>query len=154
MKSAPIRPSAVITDFLNHALAAGASAVGELEAEARAMGLLGERQQIQHAKAFKNSKKALGIRSIRNGFGSGGKWAWLMPLQAAKTEIASMANSHLEANEPQSIGELADAPPALSESCGIVQQWIEGVQRLDYVRCLVPSRICAGSYFWEIATAS
>jgi hypothetical protein len=71
MTSAPIHSSAAITDFLNRALAGGALAVGELEAKARVEGLLGERQQIQHAKAFKKAKKGLGIQSIRNGFGSG-----------------------------------------------------------------------------------
>jgi tetratricopeptide (TPR) repeat protein len=67
-----VLPSATITDFLNRALASGSLAVGELEAKARAAGLLGERQQIHHAKAFKKAKKALGIRSIRDRFRSGG----------------------------------------------------------------------------------
>jgi hypothetical protein len=90
MTSGPIRSSAAITDFLNHALAVGSAlAVRELEAKARAVGLLGERQRIQHAKAFKKAKKELGIQSIRNGFGSGGKWAWLMPPQAPQIAIAS-----------------------------------------------------------------
>ena len=40
-------------DFLRHALASGALDTSELEAEARAAGLLGERQKIQHAKAFR-----------------------------------------------------------------------------------------------------
>ena len=92
-----VLPSATITDFLNRALASGSLAVGELEAKARAAGLLGERQQIQHAKPFKNAKKVLRIRSIRDGFGSGGKWAWLMPAQAAP-EISSVANSDLATN--------------------------------------------------------
>jgi hypothetical protein len=78
--------SASITDFLNHALVDGAVDVAGLEAKARVAGLLGERQKIQHAKAFKKAKKALGIQSIRNGFGSGGQWAWSMPLQAVQIE--------------------------------------------------------------------
>jgi hypothetical protein len=117
-------PLATITDFLNRALAGGALAVGELEVKARAAGLLSERQQIQHAKAFKKAKKALGIRSIRAGFGSSGKWDWLMPPQA-EPEIGSVANSDLE---------LPDKSFAASESPSVVQQWLEGVQRLDYVR--------------------
>ena len=39
--------------FLRHALARGALDTSELEAEARAAGLLGERQKIQYAKAFR-----------------------------------------------------------------------------------------------------
>jgi hypothetical protein len=61
MTYALIRSSAAITDFLHHALAGGSAlTVGELEAKARAAGLLSEPQQIQHAKMFKKAKKALG----------------------------------------------------------------------------------------------
>jgi hypothetical protein len=137
MTSGPIRSSAAITDFLNHALAAGSAlAVGELEAKARAAGLLRERQRIQHAKAFKKAKKELGIQSIRNGFGSGGKWAWFMPLRTAQIAIVTIANSNPDAKEHPSVRDAKspDRAPAESESRGIVQQWIEGVQRLDYVR--------------------
>jgi hypothetical protein len=135
--SGPIRSSAAITDFLNHALAGGSAlAVGELEAKARAVGLLGERQRIQHAKAFKKAKKALGIQSIRNGFGSGGKWAWSMSLQDAQIAIVTIANSNLDAKEQPSVRDAKspDRAPAESESRGIVQHWLEGVLRLDYVR--------------------
>jgi hypothetical protein len=127
--------SADITAFLNRALAGGALAVGDLEAKARAAGLLCEHQQIQHAKAFTKAKKALGIRSIRDGFGRGGKWAWLMPRQAA-SEIGSVANSDLatDIQRPVRNSELPDKSFAASESRTIVQQWLEGVQRLDYVR--------------------
>ena len=130
------RSSSPIVDFLQRSLVGGAIGVPELEVKARAAGLLRERQQIQHAKAFKKAKKALGIRSIRNGFGRGGKWAWVMLPQAA-IESGSVANSHPGTKEQPSIDDtkLADGPPALSESRGIVQQWIEGVQRLDYVQC-------------------
>jgi hypothetical protein len=137
MLSASVRSVAAITDFLSGVLAGGALAVGDLEAKARAAGLLGEHQQIQHAKAFTKAKKALGIRSIRGGFGRGGKWAWLMPPQVA-TEITSVANSHLATNvqRPVRNSELPDKSFAASESPSVVQQWLEGVQRLDYVRSL------------------
>jgi len=109
MRSASIHSSEHIAAFLNRALAGGALAVGQLEAEARAAGLLRERQQIQHAKAFKKAKKALGIQSTRNGFGSGGKWAWSMPQQAAQIPIVTTANSNLEAKEQFSARDAA--PP-------------------------------------------
>jgi hypothetical protein len=129
MASAPVHSAAAITDFLSRALAGGTLAVSELEAQARQEGLLGERQQIQHAKAFKKAKKALGIRSIRDGFGSGGKWAWLMPPQGAQA-IVTIADSNLDAKEQAFVRDAAE-----SESRGIVHQWIEGVLRLEYVRC-------------------
>lgn len=128
--------SAAIANFLHRALAGGALAVGELEVKARAAGFLGERQRIQHAKAFKKAKKALGIRSVRDGFGSDGKWAWLMPPQAA-TEGGPASNAHPDTNEQTSLNdaELPGQRVAASESRSIVQQWMEGVQRLDYVQC-------------------
>ena len=47
-----------------------------LDGKARAAGLLGERQRITDAKAFKRTKKRLGVRSIRDGFGRSGLWLW------------------------------------------------------------------------------
>jgi hypothetical protein len=133
-----VRSSSPIVDFLQRALVGGAVGVPELEVKARTVGLLGERQQIQHAKAFTKAKKALGIRSIRDGFGRGGKWAWLMPPQAAP-EIGPVANSDLATNiqRPVRDSEPPDKSFAASESPSVVQQWLEGVQRLDYVRSLL-----------------
>lgn len=52
------RSSMSVADFLRRSLAAGAAlAVPELEVKARAAGLLGENQQIQHAKTFIKAKK-------------------------------------------------------------------------------------------------
>jgi hypothetical protein len=93
------RSSTSVAGFLQRSLAGGALGVSELEVKARAVGLLGEHQQIQHAKAFKKAKKELGIHSIRNGFGSGGKWAWSMPLQDAQIAIVTIANSNPDAKE-------------------------------------------------------
>jgi hypothetical protein len=131
------RSSASVVDFLQRSLAACALGVSDLEVKARAAGLLGDRQQIQHAKTFKKAKKALGIRSIRDGFGSGGKWAWSMPPQVAQIAIVAIANSNLDAKEQPSVRDPKppDRPPAESGGRGIVQRWIAGVQRLDYVRC-------------------
>jgi hypothetical protein len=70
------RSSTSAVDFLRRSLAAGALGVLELEVKARAAGLLGERQQIQHAKAFIKAKKHLaygpfgmGSESMVNGPG-------------------------------------------------------------------------------------
>jgi hypothetical protein len=71
----------VAAEFLRDALAGGALGVPKLEAMARAAGLLGERQSITHAKTFKQAKKSVGIRSVRNGFGDGGGWCWLLEKQ-------------------------------------------------------------------------
>jgi hypothetical protein len=81
----PDHNAVAVADFLQRALVGGALDVTQLQEMARTVGLLGKQQQIQHAKAFKKAKRSLGIRSIREGFGSTGKWAWLL---AAKPEPA------------------------------------------------------------------
>lgn len=75
-------------DFLREVLASGPISVSELEAKARAAGLLSERQRITHAKPFKRAKKSLGIRSLRNGFGSWGEWTWRLDGALAETNKA------------------------------------------------------------------
>src|SRR3984893_6808385 len=65
--------------FLQGVLATGPAAVTKIEARARAAGLLSDRQDISHAKRFKHAKAALGIASIRQGFGRDGEWAWVLP---------------------------------------------------------------------------
>ena len=49
---------AVVTEFLRDALAVDSVGVPELEARARAAGLLGERQRITHAKVFKKEPRS------------------------------------------------------------------------------------------------
>ena len=61
------RSEVLVTGFLRDALAVAALGVPELEARARATGLLGEGQSITHIKVFKRAKKSLGIRSLRAG---------------------------------------------------------------------------------------
>jgi hypothetical protein len=129
----PNRSSAAITDFLIDALAAGALAVGELEVKARAAGFLGERQQIQHAKAFKKAKKSLGIQSRRDGFGVGGKWVWFLPAQP----VALATKPDLDPVERADPSSVADSPAILSaefQGCRSPHQWEYGVARLDYNR--------------------
>jgi hypothetical protein len=53
--------------FLEDVLAGGGLGVHDLEARARAVGLLGEHQRISRAKMFISAKKALGISSVRIG---------------------------------------------------------------------------------------
>jgi hypothetical protein len=137
MTSAYINSSEEIAAFLNRALAGGALAVGELEAEARAAGLLGERQQIQHAKAFKKAKKSLGIQSRRDGFGVGGKWVWLLPAQSVPLTKDGAAKPDFNAAEKTHAGPIANSPqtlPAEFENRRIPRQWVDGVLHLDYNR--------------------
>jgi hypothetical protein len=105
-------PAGIVTVFLRAKLANGPVLVSDLEAMARAAGLLGDGQLITHAKPFKRAKKSLGIRSVRNGFGSRGEWLWLLERQP--TPLVA---------EPSSV-----VAPRIPFS------WIEGVARLDYHR--------------------
>jgi hypothetical protein len=137
MTSASINSSEDIAAFLSRALAGGALAVGELEAEARAAGLLHENQQIQHAKAFKRAKKFLGIRSRRDGFGVGGKWVWLLPEQSVPLTRDGAAKPDFNAAEKTHPDPIANAPetlPAEFENRRIPRQWVDGVVHLDYNR--------------------
>src|ERR1700722_9256715 len=108
--------AAAVADFLQRALDGGPIAATQLEAMARAAGLLGKRQQIQHAKAFKNAKKSLGIRSIRDGFGSKGRWTWLLPAKPVKP-VKKEADSQKDANAREQarsvIGNLNGLPAEL-----------------------------------------
>jgi hypothetical protein len=81
------RPPGIVTEFLRNILAGGSLGVPKLEAMARSTGLLSEGQRITHAKVFKQAKKSLGIRSVRNGFGSGGGWVWVLDQQSAQTQL-------------------------------------------------------------------
>jgi hypothetical protein len=78
----PHRRSQVVTQFLRDALAVDELGVPELEARARATGLLGERQSITHIKVFKRAEKSLGIKSLRAGFGARSQWRWRLPRQS------------------------------------------------------------------------
>lgn len=68
-----------VAAFLKGILVGGARPVTELEAKARAAGLLGDRHHIGDAKAFKSAKRRLGITSRRDGFGRGGGGSWELP---------------------------------------------------------------------------
>jgi hypothetical protein len=80
--------------FLAQTLAGGALAVVEIEARARSAGLLGDRQRITNAKAFKGAKKKLKVRSVRLGFGRRGEWFWELP-SSPKTLLIETVADHV-----------------------------------------------------------
>jgi hypothetical protein len=98
--------------FLRAALAKQARAVTELEANARAAGLLKERQSISHARPFRRAKESLRIRSLRVGFGARSHCVWELPPE----------------NEPSSNAQRETAPRR------IPSEWVEGIS------CLNPER--------------
>jgi len=125
--------AAAVDDFLQRALGGGALDVTQLEAMARAAGLLGKRQQIQHAKAFKKAKRSLGIRSIRDGFGSMGKWAWLLPakpVKPAKKEVDCTKDANTCEQARSVFASLNGLPPELL-SGRIPPRWVHGIARLE-----------------------
>ena len=79
--------------FLSRALAPGPLTVSELEAKARAAGLLGERQSLSDAKRFRAAKRRLAIRSIRTGFGRGGGWLWALSGERARVAEGTVNRS-------------------------------------------------------------
>jgi hypothetical protein len=107
---------AVASDFLRKALAAKAVGVPQLDMMARAAGLLGERQSITQAKVFRRAKNSLDIRSIRDGFGAGGGWAWELPRRSEETEPCASPVV------PQSTERL------------VPHAWVEGIAQLEQHR--------------------
>src|SRR5215472_7098708 len=104
-----LRGLARVTAFLRKSLAEGAQEVLKLEAMARTEGLLGERQRITHAKAFKRGKHSLRIKSVRAGFGACGGWRWELPCDR-------------------------DGASAACAERRVPVDWAEGVARLNYFR--------------------
>src|ERR1700737_3461927 len=125
------RSEDLVIEFLGDALALGALGVPELEARARAAGLLGEGQRITHAKVFKRVKKSLGIKSVRNGFGDGGEWLWRLERRPASpvSKPVSIEDTYAEALDPEEV-------PADVRARRIPSSWIDGVARLDHHRPL------------------
>src|SRR5262249_33753871 len=111
------RRQARVTAFLRKSLVEGAQDVLKLEAMARGEALLGERQRITDAKAFKRAKYSLRIRSVRAGFGPNGVWRWELPCDRAGASTASPV-----AREP-----------VRAERC-VPVDWVEGVDRLNDYR--------------------
>ena len=111
---------AVVAEFLRKALAHEALGVPKLNAMARAVGLLGDGQRITQAKPFRRAKDALRIRSIREGFGAGGRWAWKLPPSsdapartAATTQERSAPEPAIPRERVQGVARLEqDRPPA------------------------------------------
>ena len=112
-----LRGQARVTAFLRNSLAEGAQNVLKLEAIARTEGLLGERQRITHAKAFKRAKHSLRIKSVRAGFGPSGGWRWELPCDRDGASTASAIT-----REPV---------PAERR---VPDDWVEGIDRLNDFR--------------------
>jgi hypothetical protein len=112
-----LRGQARVTAFLRNSLAEGAQNVLKLEAIARTEGLLGERQRITHAKAFKRAKHSLRIKSVRAGFGPSGGWRWELPCDRDGASAASPITRR----------------PVRAER-RVPVDWVEGVARLNCYR--------------------
>jgi hypothetical protein len=108
---------AVAAQFLRKALADEVVGVPKLDAMARAVGLLGEGERITQAKLFRRAKDALGIRSVREGFGAGGRWFWELPR---------------DRDEPAATTSGMSQPIRVARR--VPADWVEGVARLDYQR--------------------
>jgi putative DNA primase/helicase len=68
-----------VVDFLRHLLAEGPRAVADIEAEARAAGMLGSTTPINKDKPFRAAKEKLRIRSYQRAGQKNGGWVWEIP---------------------------------------------------------------------------
>jgi hypothetical protein len=143
MRNAHRQTSATVVGFLEHALANGPLDVLDLEAMARKAGLLGARQQIQHAKPFKNAKKSVGIQSVKAGYGSKGKWAWFLPakpVEPKKKEVDRQKDANAREHSRSASVNLNGLPAELL-SGRIPPHWVYGIARLESHR--VPKEVPA-----------
>jgi hypothetical protein len=133
-----------VVTFLQTALASGMVTVPELETLARAAGLLGAQQHISQAKQFKRAKITLGIQSVRQGFGPGGGWAWVLPPPASasapetkreepviRTEPARGAIYRIVGAAPIAINDDPEMPREFRDIVGVPKSWLTGIARLS-----------------------
>jgi len=145
------RRTASVTTFLQSTLADGRISVSELETKARTAGLLGDHQRVTHSKGFKRAKMTLRIQSVRDGFGVGGQWFWVLPAPAGPpiakpaydrlTRAAALA-TYAETDPspaPHSIVVPTDAWRPMSTGREfrnpgrVPPEWIKGLQYLEYL---------------------
>jgi hypothetical protein len=79
--------------FLQEALAQGPMSVADLEAEARAAGLLGERQRLSYNKAIRAAADKTGVVRKREGFGRGSAYYWSLPDALCAPSAAMLAHA-------------------------------------------------------------
>jgi putative DNA primase/helicase len=79
--------------FLQEVLAGGLMSVADLEAEARAAGLLGERQRLSYNKAIRAAADSLGVVRKREGFGRGAAYHWSLPDDPCVPSRAMLAHA-------------------------------------------------------------
>jgi hypothetical protein len=142
------RRTASVTTFLQCTLADGRISVSELETKARTAGLLGDHQRVTHSKGFKRAKMTLRIQSVRDGFGVGGQWFWVLPAPAGPpiakpaydqlTRAAALA-TYAETDPSHSIVVPTDAWRPMSTGREfrnpgrVPPEWIKGLQYLEYL---------------------
>jgi hypothetical protein len=122
--------------FLRDVLLDGALAVDELDAKARAVGLLGPHQRVGDSKSFRRAKKALGIRSVRVGFGVEGQWSWALPTASGTDLVETAADLAPKAPAPvayadHSRPEQLHAPDQRTTSGRVSAALMHGDQRLS-----------------------
>jgi hypothetical protein len=113
--------------FLGRAFANGPVAVAELEKQARAAAILAGDSSITHSKLFKRAKRALGIRSVRHGFGPEGTWLWTMPLPPG----SEMQRSVNRASTEPLPAVINGAEQIARRPIGVPLEWTNGVASLD-----------------------
>ncbi len=112
-----IRP---LVEFLSDTLADGPVAVSDLEARARASGLLDHNRRIAQSKGFRKAKKHLGVHSVRSGFGATGEWAWRLPDGARTYEPEATKTTQRATEQSQAL----DGPVPAS--------WVKGIALLRH----------------------
>jgi len=89
-------------EFLVEILAHGPVDVLEVERQARAVTLLDDDKRLRQNKVFRDARKALGVLSIRTGFGPGARYVLNLPGNpcAPKTSMCAHAQEGAHMNNP------------------------------------------------------
>jgi hypothetical protein len=106
-----------LVGFLQDCLAQGPMDVLEVEKQARAAGLLGDKQRLRQSKPFRTARKELGVLSERNGFGIGARYFLRLPETPCAPHNRMCAptpeRAHMDrggAHEDEEDGPRSDAP--------------------------------------------
>jgi putative DNA primase/helicase len=94
--------------------------VTEIEAEARAVGLLGAKQPLSQCRPLRDARAALDLTAIRAGFGAGGSWVWAKP-DAVEADQAEAPAQSTQPTPTMTSPPLQPAPAQHQDAA----EWIE-----------------------------
>jgi hypothetical protein len=94
--------------------------VRDIEAQARALGLLKTNQPISHCRPLRDARIALGLRAVRAGFAKDGAWSWAKPGAQAEEQAEAEPEQSRQVVQMQE-DPSADQQPAAEQQASAAQ---------------------------------